>query len=83
MRRTKAENDLIDMLATLASAVHEQQYTLNSAGWMRKNGITWSKAGARHHQYIRIEELLAEVNGMLDDSITKAPKRARRKKHGK
>lgn len=69
-----AEDDKFKrMLSVLCSAVYDQQYILNSKGWVTEEdgkplgySQQWSHAGARRHLYDRVDELLCSASAMLE-----------------
>lgn len=61
------------MLSQLCAAVYDQQYVLNSRGWVTEEDgkplgyhLQWSHAGARKVLYDRVEELLCSASAMLE-----------------
>lgn len=77
-RRREVAVEVSEAVEELVSAVSEQQHTLQSKGWNVEypkayseagverigNRLEWSAAGARRHQYDRIERALAALSAI-------------------
>lgn len=65
-------DDLMIALERLYSVVAEQQYALESLGWIEDNDIVYSKAGARKHQFeavsLAVKDALEVLEGRSAES---------------
>lgn len=67
-RLEKWNDTLVRVLERLQYATAEQQHTLTSLGWKTEaNGMKWSLAGARWHQYQEVSGAEIDARYILDE----------------